>query len=136
MQSVLYLDSRNTNTLNALRYIETLRDDYNITVDSYHDSSIIYSKKTTTLNELAFVYIRSGNLDEAATAYLQVVDINPKNFDALVGLITTYTQQGFPESDEQFTDELDNLAVWRETNSLNRVLVTKKWSDTRSSKTV
>ena len=44
---------------------------------------------------------------EATTTYLQVINIDSNNFNALVGLITTYTQQGFPELAEQFIDKLD-----------------------------
>ena len=57
LQSVLELDFRNTNALNALGYIETLREDYEGAIDYYQDSLKIDSKKTTTLNGLAFAPI-------------------------------------------------------------------------------
>ena len=107
LQSVLDLDSRNTNALNALGYIETLRENYDKAIDYYQDSLTIDNKKTTTLNGLAFAHLRSNNLGEAATTYLKVINIDPNNFDALIGLITTYTQQGFPELAVQFIDKLD-----------------------------
>ena len=107
LQSILELDSRNTNALNALGYIETLRENYDKAIDYYQDSLTIDNKKTTTLNGLAFAHLRSNNLGEAATTYLKVINIDPNNFDALIGLITTYTQQGFPELAVQFIDKLD-----------------------------
>ena len=107
LQSVLELDSRNTNALNALGYIETLRENYNTAIDYYEQSLNIDSKKTTTLNGLAFAHLRSDNLDNATTDYLKVLNIDSTNFNALVGLITTYTQQGTPELAASFIDNLD-----------------------------
>ena len=107
LQSVLDLDPRNTNALNALGYIETLRENYNKSIDYYQTSLKVDSKKTTTLNGLSFAHLRSDNLDEAIIVYLQVLNIDSNNFNALIGLITTYTQQGFPELAEQFVDKLD-----------------------------
>ena len=107
LQSVLDLDSRNTNALNALAYIETLREDYSTAINYYQDSLKIDNKKTTTLNGMAFVHLRSDNLGESTTTYLKVLNIDSNNFNALVGLITTYTQQGFPELAAPFIDKLD-----------------------------
>ena len=107
LQSVLDLDSTNTNAFNALGYIETLREDYSEAIDYYEQSLKIDNKKTTTLNGLAFAHLRSDNLGEATTTYIKVLNVDPNNFNALVGLITSYTQQGFPELAEQFIDDLD-----------------------------
>ena len=107
LQSVLELEPGNTNTLNALGYIETLRENYDDAINYYEQSRDIDDKITTTLNGLAFAHLRSGDLGEATTTYLKVTSIDPNNFDALVGLITAYTQQGFLGSAEQFIDRLD-----------------------------
>ena len=107
LQSVFELDSRNTNALNALGYIEILRENYDKAIDYYQDSLKIDHNKVTTLNGLALAHLRSDNLGESTSTYLQVINIDPNNFDAITGLITTYTQQGFPELSEPFIDKLD-----------------------------
>ena len=94
--------------MNALAYIETLRENYSKSIDYYQDSLEIDNKKTTTLNGLAFAHLRSNSLGDATTTYLKVVNIDPNNFDASVGLITTYTQQGFSKLAVPFIDKLDD----------------------------
>ena len=107
LQSVLDFDPYNTNARNALGYIEILRENYSKSISHYQDSLKINSKKTAILNGLAFAHLRSDNLGEATTTYLKVLNVDPNNFDALIGLITTHTQQGFPELAEEFIDKLD-----------------------------
>ena len=107
LQSILESDSRSLNALNALGYIEILRENYDMSVVYYQKSLEIDSDRATTLNGLALSNLRSGELDEAIKNYNKVITyVDPTNLDALAGLITIHVQQDSPELAKPFIDKL------------------------------
>lgn len=53
-----------------------------------------FPKSPLALNSLAKYYVANNQLEEARQAYDSVVSLDPKNFDALSGVINVLTRQG------------------------------------------
>ena len=108
LHSALDSDSRNTNAINALGYIEVLRGDHDAAIEYYDNSLRIDKTKVTTLNGIAFAYLRAGNDNSALFHYDQALKHDADNFNTLSGLAVLHTQLGQLEIAEKYLDQLQS----------------------------
>jgi len=96
----------NTNALNALGNIESIRENYDKAINDYFEISLHIERKITTLNGIAYAHFKAGNTGDSISFYKETLKNDTNNFDALSGLFLIHTKQNQPELAVQYEDQL------------------------------